>query len=105
MSETDRTDGTGFVAGVDRMKTPGEFLSQVKNEGGEGGSVRLGTEWTKSSFSNGSGGNNCVEVRASGTPGWVLMRNSKDPEGGVLAFTREEWTSFLAGVIAGEFNL
>jgi len=104
MSETDRTDGTGFVAGVDRMKTPGEFLSGVKSAlrgfGGEGGS-----EWTKSSFSNGSGGNNCVEVRASGTPGWVLMRNSKDPEGGVLAFTREEWTSFLAGVIAGEFNL
>lgn len=109
MSETGRTDATGFVAGVDRMKTPGEFLSQVKNEGGidggEGGSVPLDTEWTKSSFSNGSGGNNCVEVRASGTQGWVLMRNSKDPEGGVLAFTREEWTSFLAGVIAGEFDL
>lgn len=73
--------------------------------------------WTKSSYSNGTGGNNCVEVkwiRACGTSTCVevaqvgdefLVRDSKNPRGSVLTFTRPEWEAFVAGVRAGEFDL
>jgi hypothetical protein len=33
------------------------------------------------------------------------MRDSKDLNGPVLEFTREEWSAFVEGVIAGEFDL
>jgi hypothetical protein len=52
--------------------------------------------WHKSTFSNGSGGN-CVEV-ARNLPGIVAIRDSKHPDGGVLAVTREQWRGFLADV-------
>ncbi|WP_433557597.1 DUF397 domain-containing protein [Pseudonocardia xinjiangensis] len=55
-----------------------------------------------SSYCTGGG---CVEVGR--TPdGPVVVRDSKDPERGTsLVFTREEWTAFVAGVKAGEFDL
>lgn len=56
----------------------------------------------KSTFSNPNG--NCVEV-ATPHQGAVLVRDSKNQDGPVLAFTPDEWTAFLAGVRAGEFNL
>ena len=34
----------------------------------------------------------------------VGVRDSKDPVGPVLAFTPEEWSAFLAGVKADEFD-
>jgi len=55
--------------------------------------------WRKSSFSSNNG---CVEVADTATHVWV--RDSKDRGGPVLAFTRHEWTVFLAGVRAGEFD-
>lgn len=55
--------------------------------------------WVKSSF---SGSGNCVEVRACGAG--VQVRDSKDPDGPVLTFTRAEWAAFLAGVVADEFG-
>jgi Domain of unknown function (DUF397) len=57
--------------------------------------------WRKSSYS-GNGGGNCVEV-ASLADGMIGVRDSKDPEGPVLAFTAAEWRAFVAGVRAGEF--
>jgi hypothetical protein len=48
--------------------------------------------WRKSSYS-GSNGGNCVEVAA--LPGNVLaVRDSKNPDGPVLTFSRAEWRSF-----------
>jgi hypothetical protein len=44
----------------------------------------------------------CVEVARDQEV--VLMRDSKDREGPVLTFTREQWTSFQAAVTAGEFD-
>ncbi|MBX6391140.1 MAG: DUF397 domain-containing protein [Frankia sp.] len=44
----------------------------------------------------------CVEV-AFGPTG-VFVRDSKDPDGPVLAFTQDEWTAFLLGAQAGEFE-
>lgn len=63
-------------------------------------------EWTK--FSNGSGGNQCVEVKlmeyAIG-PDRVLVRNSKMPDGPYLTFSRNEWESFIQGAKLGWFDL
>ncbi len=34
----------------------------------------------------------------------ILMRDSKNPDGPVLAFTEAEWRAFVAGVKDGEFD-
>jgi Domain of unknown function (DUF397) len=56
-----------------------------------------GMNWRKSSYSGNSGGN-CTEVAT--VPGMVLVRDSKDPRGPVLAFGREVWDAFAATVKA-----
>jgi hypothetical protein len=58
-------------------------------------------EWFKSSFSNGS--QTCVEVRFDSDH--VAVRDSKDPAGPILTFPRGEWTAFLHGAAAGEFDI
>ena len=55
----------------------------------------------KSSFS-GAGG--CVEVRLL-PDGQIALRDSKDVSLPPHHFTPTEWTAFLAGVRAGEFDL
>ncbi|HEY2724271.1 MAG TPA: DUF397 domain-containing protein [Pseudonocardiaceae bacterium] len=55
--------------------------------------------WRKSSASADQA---CVEV-ARGQDG-VWVRDSKDPRGPVLHFTRAEWTAFLLGARRGEFD-
>jgi hypothetical protein len=59
--------------------------------------------WHKSSFSNANGGNNCVEV-AFLPEGAVALRDSKNRSATPHVFTAEEWTCFIAGVQAGEFD-
>jgi Domain of unknown function (DUF397) len=49
------------------------------------------TRWIKSSYSGGQGGN-CVETASA--LGAVLVRDSQDSEGPVLAFGREAWLAF-----------
>jgi hypothetical protein len=56
-------------------------------------------EWRTSSHSEGDA---CVEV-ADGPDG-VRLRDSKDPDGPVLAFDAEDWTAFIAGVRRGDFD-
>jgi hypothetical protein len=56
--------------------------------------------WLKSSRSYGSG--ECVEVRP--VDGNIKMRDSKNPDGPQLSFTRGEWAAFVAGVRAGDFD-
>lgn len=56
--------------------------------------------WFKSSRSESVG--DCVEVAE--IDGGVAVRDSKDPDGPVLWFTRREWAAFVAGVLAGEFD-
>ena len=55
----------------------------------------------KSSFSGGGG---CVEVRRL-PDGRIALRDSKDVSLPPHHFTATEWTAFLAGVRAGEFDL
>lgn len=54
--------------------------------------------WRKSSRSDEFGGE-CVEV-AGNLPDAVPVRDSKDPEGPALVFTRDAWAAFVAGVKA-----
>jgi hypothetical protein len=46
--------------------------------------------WRKSSYSGANGA--CVEV--AGRPEAVAVRDSKDPAGPVLVFTRQAWAAF-----------
>ncbi|WP_433359247.1 DUF397 domain-containing protein [Streptosporangium sp. CA-115845] len=93
------------------MPTPD--LSQVtwrkSSRSGNGQNcVEVGV-WQKSSF--GGNGQDCVEVALGDTsrtevePGpdsaLFLVRDSKDPEGPVLAFTPGEWDAFITGIKRG----
>ena len=61
----------------------------------------MNARWVKSSFSFANG--NCVEV--AGLPGdSVGIRDSRDPGGPVLSFTRAEWAAFLRGARRGELD-
>jgi len=57
-------------------------------------------QWRKSKRSS-SG--NCVEVSAG--PQAILLRDSKNPQGAVLSFSRETFQDFLRGVRGEEFDL
>lgn len=59
-------------------------------------------EWRTSTYS--ANGSTCVEV-AVNLPGVVAVRDSKDREGPMLAFTPDEWRAFVAGTKAGKFDL
>ncbi|KHD78917.1 DUF397 domain-containing protein [Actinoplanes utahensis] len=56
--------------------------------------------WRKSSRSGAAG--HCVEVAEA--PAAVKVRDSKDVTGPVLSFGTGDWTGFIAGVRAGEFD-
>ncbi len=64
-------------------------------------------DWRTSSRSGGSG--QCVEVATNlvDTAGEtvVLVRDSKNPNAGTLAFTPGEWQAFVSSAKDGEFDL
>ncbi len=62
-----------------------------------------GAAWRKSSFSSANGGA-CVEV-ADALPGVIAVRDSKDPDGPKLMFSRAVWLAFTAAVRDREFDL
>jgi hypothetical protein len=68
--------------------------------------------WHKASLSSGNGGE-CVEVAVVDDPGTghkadlgplYVLRDSKNPDGPKLFFTRSEWDAFVGGVKLGEFD-
>jgi hypothetical protein len=66
-------------------------------------------DWRKSSYSGGNGGT-CVEVAVlpgskEGSDRVVAVRDSKNPHGPALIFTRAEWHAFTAGARGGQFDL
>jgi hypothetical protein len=54
-----------------------------------------GIAWRKSSYSGSSGGN-CVEVGDAGRV--VLVRDTRDRDGGTLAFTVDSWCKFTVSL-------
>ena len=63
---------------------------------------RLGAvAWRKSLASNPSG--DCIEVAALDS-GAVAVRNSRDPRGPALIYTRGEVDAFIKGAKDGEFD-
>ena len=59
-----------------------------------------GLQWQKSLRSAVNGA--CVEVALWGI--MVAVRDSKQPQGPALTYTRDEWAAFLDGVKKGEFD-
>jgi Domain of unknown function (DUF397) len=59
-----------------------------------------GVRWQKSSF---SANNNCVEM-AQLTSGEIAVRNSRDPDGPVLVYTRGEVEALILGARNGDFD-
>lgn len=57
--------------------------------------------WYKSSRSGGNGGN-CVEV--AHLEDVVAVRDSKNPDNGVLVFQPADWTIFVEAAKHGEFD-
>lgn len=55
--------------------------------------------WRTSTYSDGL---QCVEVAVSDDH--IAVRDSKDPNGPILRFTRGEMLAFLQGAKAGEFD-
>jgi len=53
--------------------------------------------WHKSSYSGSSGGQ-CIEVAV---PDWVLVRDSKNPDGVRLGFSAQTWREFAARIKSG----
>lgn len=60
-----------------------------------------GLRWRKSSHSG--GGNDCVEVAFVGTN--PVLRDSKNPDGGVIPVSAREWRSLLATINTGDLDL
>ncbi|HEU5159553.1 MAG TPA: DUF397 domain-containing protein [Streptosporangiaceae bacterium] len=60
-----------------------------------------GLAWQKSRRSNPSG--NCVEM-AELPDGDIAIRNSRDPHGPVLVYSRAEIEAFIGGAKDGDFD-
>jgi uncharacterized protein DUF397 len=61
-----------------------------------------GATWRKARRSTDNGGN-CVELAA--LPEGTAVRDSKNPTGPALAFTRDEWRRFTGRVRRGAHDL
>lgn len=58
-----------------------------------------GAQWRTSTRSSSNGGA-CVEV-ADNLPGVVLVRDTKDRDGGTLTFSPAAWRTFVADLTRG----
>lgn len=70
-------------------------MSAVTRVDGVIGDADSARAWRRSSRSYGGG--NCVEA-ASHHGALIDVRDSKDPQGGVLQFTSAQWNAFIVGV-------
>jgi len=59
-----------------------------------------GLMWRKAQLSVGNGA--CLEVAQMN--GMIALRDSKNPQGPMLTYTRVEWYAFLDGAKKGEFD-
>ncbi len=59
--------------------------------------------WQSAPPTDGAGDGSNVEVAF--VDDLIGLRNSAEPEGPVLVFTRDEWDAFVGGAKDGEFDL
>jgi len=64
-----------------------------------GGATQGVLKWHTSSFCNGGA---CVRVASQGAN--VLVGDSKDPDGAVLTYSRQEFGAFIEGIRRGDFD-
>jgi hypothetical protein len=64
--------------------------------------IVTGTSWRKSSYSTYNG--NCVEIGHLDGPIIGVKDTKRRGRGPVLAFTQDEWSAFLSGIKAGEYD-
>jgi hypothetical protein len=88
------------MSGQDLSRVVWRKSSRSSSNGGACVEVAV---WRKSSRSSSNGGE-CVEVATTAEP-MHLARDSKNPNGPVLAFTSMEWTMFLDQVKKGTLDL
>ncbi|MET9104980.1 DUF397 domain-containing protein [Streptomyces zhihengii] len=73
-------------------------MSVVPN--GIGAAELTGARWVKATASDAL--NECIELAKVGEN--IAMRNSRDPQGPALIFTKGELSAFLDGAVKGEFS-
>ncbi|HEV3170206.1 MAG TPA: DUF397 domain-containing protein [Actinocrinis sp.] len=74
-------------------------MGEIRN--GVSAAVLAVAGWRKSAHSGAQG--NCIEVAAL-ADGGIAVRNSRDPRGPALIYTKAELAAFLAGAKDGEFD-
>lgn len=77
-------------------KFPNLIWRKSSHSGTSGAECVEVAAWRKSRRSGGEG-QECVEVAQADR--MVLMRDSKHPDGGVLAFTPAEWRTFRCSLV------
>lgn len=93
------------------MPTPdlsgARWRKSSRSNGNGGACVEVGfvpaAETWRSSSRSSAGANNCVEVGFA--PAAVAVRDTKDRDSGTLAVSSGEWSSFLARVKQGAYDL
>ncbi len=80
--------------GVCGMEEPGSAWRESGHAAGETESVEITVTDDAAA----------VSKHKAGAGRLILMRDSKNPDGPVLAFTEAEWRAFIAGVKDGEFD-
>nr|WP_030170102.1 DUF397 domain-containing protein [Spirillospora albida] len=66
----------------------------------ERSNLRVAPRWRKSSASDVDG--DCVEVAGDGRS--VLVRDSRDPDGGLLALSSAQWRLMLGAIRNGDLD-
>ncbi|MFF3646171.1 DUF397 domain-containing protein [Streptomyces sp. NPDC002564] len=80
---------TGDVSGLEWFK------SSYSDSSNSNECVEVALKWFKSSYSDSSNGEDCVEVAS--TPRTVHVRDSKTPRSPHLTLTPAAWSAFLTG--------
>lgn len=60
---------------------------------------QISSDWRRSPYCD---TNACVEAKKVGED--IALRDSKNPDGPVLVFSKSEWDAFVLGVNAGTFE-